>query len=89
MAGGHPRSWLGLMCDVWWCGLYLQWNEGLWAVLAGSEGFSCALQAVYVLKAERVGHGYHVVEDPELYKELLKIKMHFEVRMCGGSVTTR
>ncbi|NXY38817.1 ADA deaminase, partial [Pomatorhinus ruficollis] len=41
--------------------------------------FSCALQAVYVLKAERVGHGYHVVEDPELYKELLKIKMHFEV----------
>ncbi|NXP39780.1 ADA deaminase, partial [Leiothrix lutea] len=60
-----------------------------WAVLGGSECFSCALQAVYVLKAERVGHGYHVVEDPELYKELLKIKMHFEVRTCGGSVTAR
>lgn len=24
------------------------------------------------------------MEDPELYKELLKIKMHFEVRRCGG-----
>lgn len=58
-------------------------------MLGGSECFSCALQAVYVLKAERVGHGYHVVEDPELYKELLKIKTHFEVRRCGGSVTTR
>ncbi|XP_054029438.1 adenosine deaminase isoform X2 [Dryobates pubescens] len=36
-------------------------------------------EAVYMLKAERIGHGYHVLEDLELYKELLKAKMHFEV----------
>ncbi|XP_068005887.1 adenosine deaminase [Melanerpes formicivorus] len=36
-------------------------------------------EAVYLLKAERIGHGYHVLEDLELYKELLKAKMHFEV----------
>uniref|UniRef100_A0A8C0UCB0 Adenosine deaminase n=2 Tax=Cyanistes caeruleus TaxID=156563 RepID=A0A8C0UCB0_CYACU len=49
-------------------------------VHAGEAGPAAMVkEAVYVLKAERVGHGYHVVEDPELYKELLKTKMHFEV----------
>ena len=36
-------------------------------------------EAVYLLKAERIGHGYHVLEDPELYRELLRTRMHFEV----------
>ncbi|XP_067904334.1 adenosine deaminase [Heterodontus francisci] len=35
-------------------------------------------EAVDVLKAERIGHGYHTIEDPCLYKRLLKEKMHFE-----------
>lgn len=45
---------------------------------------------MYLLKTERIGHGYHVLEDPELYKELLRTKMHFEVRTpCGGSRVPR
>ncbi|XP_063028308.1 adenosine deaminase-like [Melospiza melodia melodia] len=49
-------------------------------VHAGEVGPAAMVQqAVYVLKTERVGHGYHVLEDPELYKQLLKTKMHFEV----------
>lgn len=37
-------------------------------------------QAVEVLKAERVGHGYRTLEDPALYRQLLDQNMHFEVR---------
>ncbi|XP_053106103.1 adenosine deaminase isoform X1 [Hemicordylus capensis] len=36
-------------------------------------------EAVHLLKAERIGHGYHVLEDEDLYKKLLEEKMHFEV----------
>ncbi|XP_051489266.1 adenosine deaminase [Apus apus] len=49
-------------------------------VHAGEAGPPAMIkEAVHLLKAERIGHGYHVLEDPELYKELLKAKMHFEV----------
>lgn len=37
------------------------------------------VQAVEVLKAERIGHGYHAIEDQVLYKQLLQQDMHFEV----------
>lgn len=37
------------------------------------------LQAVDVLKTERVGHGYHTVEDEALYNRLRQENMHFEV----------
>ncbi|XP_068768080.1 adenosine deaminase isoform X1 [Struthio camelus] len=48
-------------------------------VHAGEAGPAAMIkEAVYLLKAERIGHGYHVLEDPELYKELLRTKMHFE-----------
>ncbi|KAM9589860.1 adenosine deaminase isoform 1-T1 [Trichechus inunguis] len=36
-------------------------------------------QAVDRLKTERVGHGYHTLEDEALYKRLLQENMHFEV----------
>lgn len=36
-----------------------------------------------ILKTERVGHGYHTIEDEALYNRLLKENMHFEVR-CQG-----
>ncbi|KAM6319101.1 adenosine deaminase [Podargus strigoides] len=49
-------------------------------VHAGEAGPPAMIkEAVYLLKAERIGHGYHVLDDPELYKELLRAKMHFEV----------
>lgn len=40
-------------------------------------------EAVDVLKAERVGHGYTTIQDPELYTRLLQQNMHFE--MCPVS----
>ena len=36
-------------------------------------------QAVEVLKAERIGHGYNTSQDQVLYKQLLDQNMHFEV----------
>ncbi|XP_029078063.1 adenosine deaminase isoform X1 [Monodon monoceros] len=43
-------------------------------------GFHAACQqAVDVLKTERLGHGYHTLEDPALYNRLRQKNMHFEV----------
>ncbi|TEA15370.1 hypothetical protein DBR06_SOUSAS5010078, partial [Sousa chinensis] len=41
-------------------------------------------EAVDVLKTERLGHGYHTLEDPALYNRLRQENMHFEVRGGGG-----
>lgn len=40
---------------------------------------SASLQAVDRLKAERVGHGYHTLDDEALYNRLREKNMHFEV----------
>lgn len=40
---------------------------------------SASLQAVDTLKTERVGHGYHTLEDEALYNRLRQENMHFEV----------
>ncbi|XP_055043706.2 adenosine deaminase isoform X1 [Misgurnus anguillicaudatus] len=50
---------------------------------------SVVKEAVDVLKAERIGHGYHTIEDEVLYKRLLEKKTHFETcpissRLTGG-----
>lgn len=42
-----------------------------------------SLQAVDVLKTERLGHGYHTLEDEALYNRLRQQNMHFEV-LGGG-----
>ncbi|KAL6483438.1 hypothetical protein MHYP_G00083100 [Metynnis hypsauchen] len=44
-------------------------------------------EAVEVLKAERIGHGYHTIEDPELYKQLLEQNMHFEMCPISSRLT--
>uniref|UniRef100_A0A8C1ASA2 Adenosine deaminase n=2 Tax=Cyprinus carpio TaxID=7962 RepID=A0A8C1ASA2_CYPCA len=49
-------------------------------VHAGEVGSASAVkEAVEVLKAERIGHGYNTLEDQTLYKQLLQQNMHFEL----------
>nr|XP_006009154.1 PREDICTED: adenosine deaminase-like [Latimeria chalumnae] len=43
--------------------------------------------AIELLKAERIGHGYRTLEDQELYKELLKKKIHFETCPISSRLT--
>ncbi|XP_053572652.1 adenosine deaminase [Bombina bombina] len=53
-------------------------------VHAGEAGPSSVVkEAIEILKAERIGHGYKTIQDPELYNKLLQMKMHFE--MCPFS----
>ncbi|XP_062445049.1 adenosine deaminase isoform X2 [Rhea pennata] len=80
----HMPSWSPEVVEL--CKKY-QNNSVVAIDLAGDETLKVdassehrkAYEAVYLLKTERIGHGYHVLEDPELYKELLRTKMHFEV----------
>ncbi|NIG60136.1 adenosine deaminase [Pontoporia blainvillei] len=49
-------------------------------VHAGEAGSAEVVrEAVDVLKTERLGHGYHTLEDPALYNRLRQENMHFEV----------
>ncbi|XP_054636547.1 adenosine deaminase isoform X2 [Dunckerocampus dactyliophorus] len=57
-------------------------------VHAGEVGpASVVKEAVDVLKAERVGHGYRTLEDQELYKQLLAQNMHFELCPLSSKIT--
>ncbi|XP_069739819.1 adenosine deaminase [Narcine bancroftii] len=44
-------------------------------------------EAVDVLKAERIGHGYHSIKDPDLYNRLLKLNLHFETCPLSSYLT--
>lgn len=49
-------------------------------VHAGEAGpAACVKLAVEVFGAERIGHGYHVVEDESIYQMCLRENIHFEV----------
>uniref|UniRef100_A0A8C6PI45 Adenosine deaminase n=1 Tax=Nothobranchius furzeri TaxID=105023 RepID=A0A8C6PI45_NOTFU len=48
---------------------------------------SVVREAVDVLKAERIGHGYRTLEDQEMYKRLLDQNMHFEVCPISSKFT--
>ncbi|KAM9343724.1 adenosine deaminase [Pholidichthys leucotaenia] len=48
---------------------------------------SVVKEAVEVLQAERIGHGYATIEDQALYKKLLDQKMHFEVCPISSKMT--
>ncbi|KAG0717384.1 Adenosine deaminase [Chionoecetes opilio] len=51
---------------------------------AGEEGPASGVQkAVEMFGAERIGHGYHVLEDEEVYKMCQQENIHFE--MCPHS----
>ncbi|XP_030588681.1 adenosine deaminase [Archocentrus centrarchus] len=57
-------------------------------VHAGEVGPSSVVkEAVEVLKAERIGHGYHTLDDPVLYQKLLDQKMHFETCPISSKLT--
>ncbi|XP_074867466.1 adenosine deaminase [Carettochelys insculpta] len=57
-------------------------------VHAGEIGSPSVIrEAIDVLKAERIGHGYHVLEDPGLYRELLDRKIHFEACPLSSILT--
>ena len=42
-------------------------------------------QALDALYAERIGHGYHVIDDEEVYKRVLADKVHLEVTKFSKS----
>lgn len=46
---------------------------------AESGPASNVVQAVEKMGAERIGHGYHVLDDPNIYKFAKERKLHFEV----------
>ncbi|XP_066558783.1 adenosine deaminase isoform X1 [Amia ocellicauda] len=48
---------------------------------------SVVKEAVEILKAERIGHGYHTIDDQELYQQLLQQNMHFEVCPISSKYT--
>ncbi|MCJ8741884.1 hypothetical protein PDJAM_G00075910 [Pangasius djambal] len=48
---------------------------------------SVVREAVEVLKAERIGHGYHTIRDEVLYKQLLEQNMHFETCPVSSILT--
>uniref|UniRef100_A0A8C1L7Y4 Adenosine deaminase n=1 Tax=Cyprinus carpio TaxID=7962 RepID=A0A8C1L7Y4_CYPCA len=84
----HMPNWSMEVVEL--CKKYCK--DGVVAIdLAGDESLDCksypghkrAFEAVEVLKAERIGHGYHTLEDQALYKQLLQQNMHFE--MCPVS----
>uniref|UniRef100_H3AI59 Adenosine deaminase n=1 Tax=Latimeria chalumnae TaxID=7897 RepID=H3AI59_LATCH len=51
------------------------------------KDFTKVRNAIELLKAERIGHGYRTLEDQELYKELLKKKIHFETCPISSRLT--
>ncbi|XP_015685257.1 adenosine deaminase [Protobothrops mucrosquamatus] len=57
-------------------------------VHAGEVGTSEVIkEAVNILKTERIGHGYHIFEDEQLYKRLLKQNIHFELCPWSSHLT--
>ncbi|XP_043945944.1 adenosine deaminase [Protopterus annectens] len=57
-------------------------------VHAGEVGPASVVREAYeVLKAERIGHGYHTLDDKELYRELLDKRIHFELCPWSSIIT--
>lgn len=48
-------------------------------LIEGSSYFNLFSKALDILHAERIGHGYHVLEDNALYKRIIDERIHLEV----------
>ena len=57
-------------------------------VHAGEVGpAKCVQQALDILHAQRIGHGYRVLEDEELYQRCLRDRVHFETCPTSSVLT--
>jgi adenosine deaminase len=57
-------------------------------VHAGEAGpAKCVAQALSLMHADRIGHGYHVLEDETLYARCLKDRVHFETCPTSSILT--
>lgn len=45
-----------------------------------NSGAEAVFEAITEMHAERIGHGYHVLDDPQVYAKAIKKHIHFEVR---------
>lgn len=57
-------------------------------VHAGESGtFEAVQEALDDMLAERIGHGYHCVDDPDLYRRVLKDQVHLETCPISSILT--
>ena len=42
------------------------------------DGATNVVKALHILNPERIGHGYRIFEDDPLYRDLIKLGVHFE-----------
>ena len=58
----------------------LAWEVLRICVVINKSLFFVFVEALDILHAERIGHGYHVIQDAELYRRTVKERIHLEVR---------
>ncbi|XP_046864517.1 adenosine deaminase-like isoform X2 [Xenia sp. Carnegie-2017] len=57
-------------------------------VHAGEAGPAASVhEAIFLLHAERIGHGYNVLQDPALYKLVINKKIHLELCPTSSIIT--
>ncbi|VDL61695.1 unnamed protein product [Hymenolepis diminuta] len=55
---------------------------------AGENGCAASVtEAVYEMYAERIGHGYHILDDKNVYKDMREKNVHFEVCPLSSQLT--
>ncbi|KAH9278874.1 Adenosine deaminase [Echinococcus granulosus] len=54
---------------------------------AGENGPAASVtEAVHEMFAERIGHGYHILDDPAVYKDVRERNIHFEASFSPSNV---
>lgn len=57
-------------------------------VHAGEAGPAASVhEAIFLLHANRIGHGYHVLQDPDLYKLVIEKQIHLELCPTSSILT--